>query len=172
MTVVGVDLEQAKSEEQVEPTLFDLEIHRDESGVVLKLKSEIFEKFMRSNSAYRPHYENKDLSEKEIRANYGVRTSFPGIKNEKIYMVKNPPTNGLLTIEYNDMQLLYGDTPNMVFLCMMGISEGLEIKVPGFYTEKQLQRFAQRFKESAIDFHRQCMRTYSLRYSVTMKEVV
>lgn len=153
------------------PDILDMFIQRDKDGVVLSLKSEEFERFFKTTSPYSEVY----LKEEKIPDSHLIKPAkmFPESgKQLRLYKTTTLKTNRIPMVFDHNSGLLYNeDVPNLVVLSAVGLGEGVNVHFRDLYTESQLKRFGELFKEAAIELHRQYIKKFSLQYTISAKEV-
>ena len=68
-------------------------------------------------------------------------------------------------------ELLYNGIPNLSFLRMVGIAQGVTFTLPGVYSLYTIQKFIERTKEALKIFYRQYLKPVNVELVITTREV-
>lgn len=137
-----------------------IKITRDPNGLVLHLHSSSLEGFIRQATS-RPDLVDSDQSNHYLR-NPAWGTAL-GYQMPSHHVFHNNAVWG--------GRLLTNGQANTAFLLAKGIKDGVNIKISGLYTEKEIEEFTTKLKVSVKELYREFMRPFAKEFVVMYEEM-
>lgn len=155
--------------ESLPSNLLEVKIDRNSfaDGILVSMKSEVFEKFFRSNCTH-----------KELRTDPDNPAHKPLFQTSR-----NHGWEGLWAYPINEMSELQdfrawghsfyieGRGPNLSYLRAYGLSQGIQFNIPGLYSTEKLNQWKEQAKQKLVEFYKNYMKKLEISLIVVMTEV-
>lgn len=139
-------------------------IQRDTQGIILNIKSELFEEHWRSlTKGGNAQYLLNDGNHKYyLPQNPPMQTMTDATGRHRGWSVTAEPTHGLF----------HGERINLAYLRLVGISAGGTVRITNaVYSTERLKEWLERFREGAKLYYLQVMKPVSIEVEITTREI-
>jgi hypothetical protein len=187
--VEALDLAKIETEANNSPTtgnLLELEITRNEKGVIIELKSEIFESFVRNSSKFSTQYNDPKINEQRLLELGALSTNgFWKTEDNKNLLLRmlpaglqfdvksNGTTSAVVGMSHNFLYDPVNDAkPNMSILGAVGLDKGVRILCSGLWSKEHIEKYGDLFKKECVSLHKKYLKTVHINYEITIKEIL